>query len=228
MNKVGIIGGFGPETTSEFMLMLISMWKENKPNTRPELLIWNSDMDENIEKSFIQNNKNHQQMMSHLIKGARILEKSGSDFLVLPCNSLHIFIDDLRKSVKIPVLSILDITASHLKKCNISKVGIIATEVTMKSNLFAFELSKNNIEMITPSRNSQTAINKMITNLVSNNPVSKNDFDRTVLDLRNSGATDILLACTDLQLIQPHNQRLGFIDTLHLLGQATVDMMLQQ
>jgi len=228
MNKVGIIGGFGPETTSEFMLMIISMWKKVKPNTRPELLIWNSDINEAIEKKFIKNNKSHIQMLGKLIKGAKLLEKSGSDFLVLPCNSLHIFIDDVRKSVNIPVLSILDIASTHLKNTKVSNVGILGTEVTIKSKIFHNSLLKNGINTITPDKQSQVKINNLITNLVTSKSVSRKDFDESVINLKKRGAINILLACTDLQLIQTHDQTIGFIDTLHLLAQATVDTMLQE
>lgn len=189
MNKVGIIGGFGPETTSEFMLMIISMLKKVKPNTRPELLVWNSDMDEVIENNFITNNKNHIQMLSKLIKGAKLLEKSGADFLVLPCNSLHIFMNDVRKSVKIPVLSILDITTSHLKNTKISSVGILGTEVTIKSNIFHNSLLKNGINVITPNKPNQLKINNLITNLVTSKNITKKDFDESVINLKKEEQT---------------------------------------
>lgn len=228
MNKVGIIGGFGPKTTSEFMLMVISMWKRKKPGTRPELLIWNSDMDEVVEEQFIERNKNHKQMSAQLIKGAKLLEKSGSDFLVLPCNSLHVFINELRKSVKIPVLSILEITATHLVKNKISNIGLIGTEVTLRSKLFSDLLSQNNINITVPERRDQVKINNLITNLVLDKKTSNNDFKKSIFNLKRRGVNNILLACTDLQLIQPHNLKAGFIDTLHLLAQATVDTMLEE
>ena len=44
-------------------------------------------------------------------KGCQILEKADVDFIVIPCNSAHNFIHQMREWVKIDVLSIIEETA---------------------------------------------------------------------------------------------------------------------
>jgi len=58
-------------------------------------------------------------------------EKAGADFLVMPCNSLHVFIDEIRNAVGIPVLSIIEETVRFLKANNLQKVGIVSTSATI-------------------------------------------------------------------------------------------------
>ncbi|KKU48930.1 MAG: hypothetical protein UX67_C0007G0001, partial [Candidatus Woesebacteria bacterium GW2011_GWF2_46_8] len=83
MKTVGIIGGFGPETTAKFLMLLISLWQKKNQNTRPEILLWNAPVDNKIEQEFILTGKNARKLLPLLISGARKLEAGGADFLVL-------------------------------------------------------------------------------------------------------------------------------------------------
>src|SRR3989338_6727859 len=106
MKKVGIIGGLGPETTSEFYLDLVFSCQKKDRTHRPSIIIASVPLPYKIEE-------------------AKRLEKSGADFIVMPCNSLHIFIKEIRNAVKIPVLSIVEETVKFLKKNKFKKVGIV-------------------------------------------------------------------------------------------------------
>ena len=53
MKTVGIIGGLGPETTSEFYLEIVfGCYKKNKEN-RPPILIWNVPLKYEIEEDLL-------------------------------------------------------------------------------------------------------------------------------------------------------------------------------
>ena len=71
-----------------------------------------------------------------LIKEAKRLEEAGADFIVMPCNSLHVFIKEIRGSVKVPVLSIVEETIKFLKKNNFKTVGIVSTSATIENKLY--------------------------------------------------------------------------------------------
>lgn len=95
MKTVGIIGGLGPETTSEFYLEIIfSSYKKNKL-TRPPVLVWNVPLPYKIEEDLITKAEGEERYIPFLIDAAHRLEKGGVDFLVMPCNSLHTFIEDI-------------------------------------------------------------------------------------------------------------------------------------
>lgn len=72
-----------------------------------------------------------------LVTEAKRLEAAGADFLVMPCNSLHVHISALRASVDIPILSIIEETARFLRQSNSKKVGIISTNITQRQNLYS-------------------------------------------------------------------------------------------
>ena len=108
MKSVGIIGGLGPETTAKFYLELISSCQIYNKKAYPRILISSVALPYKIEKEAMVENKNIRKCLPFLLSEAKSLEKAGADFLVMPCNSLHVFIEDIRKTVNIPVLSILE------------------------------------------------------------------------------------------------------------------------
>src|SRR3989344_5699129 len=122
MKTVGIIGGLGPKTTSEFYLELVSSSRNLDKSNRPPILIYSVPLSYNTEERAIKNGIiDGGEYLPILVEGANKLEKSGADFLVIPCNSVHIYIEEVRKSVKIPVLSIVEETSRFLKEENISE-----------------------------------------------------------------------------------------------------------
>jgi aspartate racemase len=220
MRKLGIIGGFGPKTTTEFFLSILSAWKKEHKDTRPEILIWNAAINEHVERSFIQKNRNHAEFRNILITGAKTLESAGADFLVIPCNSLHIFIDDVRKKVDIPILSIVDLTLKFLIKEGVNKVAVLGTQVTTNSHLFEKPLSKKNIKTLFIKKEDQQTLNQIIFNLATDKTVRPETFKNIINNLEEENPERILLACTDLQLIKHRDKR--FIDTLALLKEETI------
>lgn len=228
MKTVGIIGGLGPETTSEFYLEIIFSCYEKNKNNRPPILLWNVPLSYQIEEDLITKAEGEERYIPYLIDAAQRLEKGGADFIVMPCNSLHAFIEEIRKSVKVPVLSILEETASFLKKQGISEVGILATTTTINRKLYENHLAKIGIKQITPDDFQQAKIGKMINNLVLGRH-NNNDRKELLAIIDSFGTKNIktvILACTDLQLLIPHHDTMKVYDTMKIFIEATVDYIL--
>lgn len=227
MKTVGIIGGVGPETTAEFYLELIfGCYQKNKVQ-RPPILIWNIPLKYQIEEDLLTKSSGEERYIPYLIEAAELLEKGGADFLVMPCNSLHIFINEIRNAVSIPVLSIVEETAKFLKDRNIEKVGVLATSTTVGQGLYEKALSTENIEQILPDDFEQAKIGKVINNIVLNRHANKDrqEFIK-IVDNLSGKVSDVILACTDLQLLIPSHNDLKIHDTMKIFADATVDRLL--
>ncbi len=229
MKTVGVIGGLGPETTSEFYLEIVfGCYKNNKEN-RPPILIWNVPLKYEIEEDLLKKATGEERYLPYLIDAAKRLEKGGVDFLVMPCNSLHIFIEEIRNSVKIPVLSIVEETAKFLKKQKISKVGILATSTSLKGKLYENVLEKEDIKQVVPDGFDQAKIGKIINNIVLNRQANKDrkELLKIIDKFAKTGVRDVILACTDLQLLIPYHPKLRIYDTMKIFADATVREILK-
>lgn len=224
MKTAGIIGGLGPETTAEFYQEVnFSCYQLNKTN-RPPLLIWNVPLEYQIEQDLLVNNTGQERYIPFLVDAAQRLEKGGADFLVMPCNTLHIFIKEIREAVSIPVLSIVEETSRFLSEKTISEVGILATSTTIERGLYETDFKSHTIRQVIPDGFEQAKIGKMISNLVLSRHDNRDreELVKVIESFANKGVKNVILACTDLQLLLPSHDGLNIYDTMKILVDATV------
>lgn len=224
MKKVGIIGGVGPETTAEFYLDVIFSCQEKDKSSRPNIIISSVPLPYEIEEDLIMRNVGSERYIPYLTAEAQRLEKAGADFIVMPCNSLHIFIEDIRKSVSVPVLSIVEETVKFIKQSGFSRVGIVSTSATIENKLYENAFAEAAIEYATPDDYQQAKMGKFIMNLVTGrqNNRDREEFIKIIGDFEAKDVDCVMLACTDLQLLIPKHPKLKIFDTMKVLADATV------
>ena len=162
------------------------------------------------------------------IESAQTAIKAGADFIVMPCNSLHVFIGEIRDAVKSPALSIVEETVKFLKQENMDKVGIVSTSATIKNKLYENAFAENGIKYVTPNELQQARMGKFILNLVVGQQKNRDreELISIINDFEGKGLDCVILACTDLQLLIPSNPNLKIFDTMKILADATVAKML--
>jgi len=229
MKTVGIIGGLGPETTAEFYLALISVCQEKNKINLPPIIISSCPAPYKFLQEAIIENVNLENFLPYLLTEAKRMEKSGADFIVMPCNSLHIFIDKIRSAVKIPVLSIIEETVEFLKKEKMNRVGIVSTTITTQNKLYENAFSKSNIIYFAPNNEQQSKLGKIVYNIVmgNKNKNDRNQLIQIISDYEDKNIDCVVLACTDLQLLKPTHSKLKIFDTMKIFADATVEKILE-
>jgi|TARA_B110001452_G_scaffold247926_1_gene234318 aspartate racemase len=174
---IGILGGMGTQAGLDFCnkLAMINRGKidqeyplfilYNKSNIpgRPESISFHAKSSSN-SKGKPQNLKKYNKVLKSLIDGCLSLQRSKCKFIVIPCNTAHYWFDDLQKKIKIPIISMPKEVYLHTKKkCKInSKIGLLATEGTLKTGVYNKFFDKN-FRLITPKKLLQThSVNKAI------------------------------------------------------------------
>ena len=100
--KIGILGGMGPEATTDLYMKIIREFQK-KQNAKydcdfPEIIIDSIPLPDIIESEI-----DESEISEMLINGCQLLQSSKADFIVIPCNSVHKYIEEMRESVDIPV-----------------------------------------------------------------------------------------------------------------------------
>lgn len=229
MKTVGIIGGLGPETTSEFYLDVVFSCQKKDNASRPAIIMSSVPLPYKIEEDLILRNEGAERYIPFLTKEAQRLEKAGADFIVMPCNSLHVFINELRKAVKIPVLSIVEETVNFLKQKQMNNIGIVSTSATIKNKLYENAFAENGITYVVPNELQQAKMGKFILNLVVGQQKNRDreELISIINDFGDKGLDCVILACTDLQLLIPHHPTLKIFDTMRVFADATVQSILE-
>ncbi len=228
MRTAGIIGGLSRQTTAEFYLRVMSLTNERNKIHQPPILLWSIPLNYKVEEKMIKETKGEEGYLPYLIEAAQKLEKGGADFIVMPCNTMHVFIDQIKKSVRIPVIDIIEETIRIIRNNKIKKAGILATSLTLKSKMFQDNLRKNGIIPILPVSTDQSKLSRIIFNIVKTTTSIK---DKKILEsivdrMVESHVEAVILACTDLQLLNPKRKKIKVFDTMEILARTTVDMIL--
>jgi len=227
MKSVGIVGGLGPETTSKFYLDLISLARKHC-DSYPKIIIDNVSFPFYLEEEIIKKSENEHRILPYLEDSIRKLNKAGVDFIVIPCNTVHIFIEDLRRISKVPILSILDETIKVIKKEGYRKIGLLATTKTIDRKLYETPLVENGINIAIPTKTEQEIVAKIILRILENTSDGKDKMSllKIIDNLFKRGSESILLGCTDLQLILNQSDlKTKLIDTANILMSATFNKL---
>ncbi|MBI2610477.1 amino acid racemase [Candidatus Kaiserbacteria bacterium] len=222
---IGILGGLGPETTAHFYLDIISSLKEQGVFARPPIVAWSVPLPYALERTFITEGGGKDEYLSFLVDGCQRIERAGADFIVIPCNSVHIFIQELRQRVQIPVLSIVEETREFLRGAGLEKIVLLATTPTIEGDLYQTVLEQSGVRVKIPDAGQQAILNRVIQRLAASeaDETDAKSFHNILESFLRTGTATILLACTDLQLLaEKEAEPMRVYDTINILVQATV------
>ncbi|MGB4440586.1 MAG: amino acid racemase, partial [Sedimentibacter sp.] len=218
-----IIGGMGPLATVHLYERIVLRTKSAKDQDHVHVLIDSNTNIPDRTKAIIENGENP---TVELIKSAKILENGGADFLIMPCNTAHYFIDIIKESVNIPFLNMPEETVKYTydKYGSDTVVGVLATDGTIKSKIYENYYSKLGIKTIVPEK-TQEKLMKFIYDIIkSGNYDHGTDLlFECVEELKGRGADTFLLGCTELSSAQYLYKFEGpFINPMEVLAEKSI------
>ena len=196
---IGILGGMGTQAGLDFCNKLAKINSGKLDQQYPMFVLYNKS---NIPKR-PENLKKYFNVLNSLVEGCKMLQKNNCKFIVMPCNTAHYWYDDLRKKVKIPILSMpkevyLD-TSKNCKKN--SKIGILSTEATLSTKVYNKYFDKN-FNLVSPIKDLQkNSVNKSI-KLVKMGKIKEAEkaIRPAVNYLMKIKCKKIILGCTELPI----------------------------
>ena len=225
--RLGIIGGLGTETSCTFCLNVNNKFRQTI-NQQPDIVLENLPVSVEAERKII-NGELGTEHFKLLVQAVKRLNNAGVDCIAIPCNTVHVFLPELRKLSNKPVLSIMEECAKECKKMNVKNVGLLASATTVKSRLHADELKKHGIILLVPGKKDQQIINQTIIKILHNTAGEKDRQNLlAIIDkLRAQGAEAVILGCTDLPLLISEAS-VPLIDTRSVLENSAVQNLLEE
>lgn len=221
---LGVIGGVGPAATVRFANFIVEKTKVERDQDHIDMLIYNHATIPDRSAYIL--GKSEESPLPVIIEDAKMLERCGADYITLLCNTAHTFFDDIKSSVKVPVLNIVDITADYLVKQGFDKCCVLSTLGTYHSKVYQNALAKRGIECISPDEKGQETVMDVIYNHVkAGNPGGGEKINKLLTQSHFDGCKAIVLACTELSLLtEEFNKGLEYIDSLELLADKCIDL----
>ena len=194
---IGILGGMGTQAGLDFCNKLAKFYRGKLDQDYPMFVLYNKS---NTPKR-PENLKKYYNVLNALLEGCKMLQKNKCKFIVMPCNTAHYWYDDLKKKIKIPILSMPKEVFIHTKKLckKKSKIGLLGTEATLKTGIYGKYFTKD-YNLVTPDKILQKKnVNKAI-KLVKMGKVKKAEkiLRPAVNYLVKKKCKKIILGCTEL------------------------------
>ena len=213
---IGILGGMGTQAGLDFCNKLAVLNRGKIDQEYPLFLLYNKSNIPGRPESIGSQTKNlsnkstnktsrekYNNVLKSLLKGCRLLEKNKCKFIVIPCNTAHYWFDDLQNKINIPIINMpKEVFKFTKKKCKKnSKVGLLATEGTLKTGVYKKFFEKD-YQLIEPSQKIQKlSVNKAIKLVKMGNVKAAAKAIKPAIDsLIKMKCKKIILGCTELPI----------------------------
>jgi aspartate racemase len=199
---VGVLGGMGPDATVDFMSKVIRMTAAESDQDHIRMLV---DHNPKVPNRQLAIRNNDPAVGRELAAMALRLENAGADFLVMPCNAAHAFLEPIRNATAIPFISIIDVCIEEIANASPSarKVGVLATDGLLQAGLFQDALVRDDRAPILPAdgdlRQLMTAIHAIKAG--DTGEAVRKTMAVLARALAEAGAEIVIAGCTEIPLV---------------------------
>lgn len=224
---LGILGGMGPAAAVDFQQRLLDTSIVTRDQEHIPAIIWNHG---GIPDRQLAINHLGQSPLQAMLVGLKVLEQSHVAKIAIPCNTAHFWHRDLQQHTDIEIFHMVELTVQQIVKHYKfgEKVGILATQGALSTELYQRELAKYNIPYVIHAEQVIEQELMPAVYAVKRNQLAEAGPILHALSQRlvDAGASYIILACTEIPIalhaVQSPILKISF-DTTQILANACVD-----
>lgn len=220
--KLGVIGGMGPLASQMFYQRVLDMTQATcDQDNIPAVILSDTQMP---DRTVAIASGNTAPLEKKLLEDAQLLETCGCTVLAIPCNTSHAFVPRLQELIVTPIVNMIDETARALQKLGAGRVGILATDGTVKAGLYHAACEKLGIEAVTPPPATQALVMSVIYDEIKRGEKgSREKFVAIDAVMRDLGCERAVLACTELSVYRLYNGLPDYyVDAMDVLAKQAV------
>lgn len=228
--SIGVLGGMGPEASANLYLKIIKYAQNEYGAVQdfdyPPVIIYSLPLFGFDETGIV----DEKLVKKQLIEGVKKLELAGCDIIIIACNTVHTYFDEMQASVKVPIFNIIEETKKRVEKLGYKKIGLFASESTNKLELYQKRFADSNVEIISPNPEQQQILNRVIEHVMGGNQKIEDVIllKEIARDYIRQGAEAIVMGCTEIPLaINQSHTDIKLFDTIEIIVQSAVDYSLQ-
>jgi aspartate racemase len=215
---VGVLGGMGPAATAEFFRRLVAATPARADAEHLHVIIDDDPSVPDRTNAILRGGPSPAEALAAI---ARRLERAGADLLVMPCNTAHVYIEEIRGSVSIPALDMIRETVATIDR---SSVGLLATDGTIATGLYQEACEARGVRVVVPDSADQRSIMDAIAGVKRGESPRRveEEIEPIVCRLEREGAEAVLVGCTEISLVRGDGMSVPWIDALDCLVEATL------
>lgn len=221
---ITILGGMGPQASSQLYDHLIAKSQQHPKHQDglfPHIILRSLAIED-----FISNPAKLEPSRRILVDAAQSAAVDNPCAVAIACNTAHLLAHDVAAHCEAPFISLIELTSDTVSHAGLSRVGLLASPMTIRTKLYERALQKRGIECVTPNTAQEKRIEGVIRSVISGVAGREEAKALAIIadDLLGRGAQGIILGCTELPLIFPKDYRKTHIfDTLDLLSRKLIE-----
>lgn len=224
---VGVLGGMGPAATVDFMSSVISLSKAEKDQDHLHMIV---DHNPQVPDRQLAQSGDRAAIEAALAAMALRLETAGADFLVMPCNTAHVFAAKAIAAVSIPFLNIIDETV-HAIDPAARRIGILATTACLDANVYQKAIANSGRMSLVPEPASQDLLAQLIYRIKSGDQSEplRQEMTQLARSLVQKGAEAIIAGCTEIPIVLGQDDvEVPLISSSDVLARRTIEFARNQ
>ncbi len=221
---IGIMGGMGPEATVDLFRKIVAATPAKTDQEHLRIIIDCNPKIPSRPAALLEGGPDPTPLLQST---ARNLERAGADFLVVACNTAHLFYGRIVEAVRIPVLHIVDeaISEAQRRYQGLQSVGVLAGRGAIRLRLYQDRLEAKGIRAIVPSDEDQEIVVSVIYSVKAGDkgPAVRAKIREVAERLAHAGAQIVFTGCTELPLVlEDGDVGVPVLDPTDVLAEAAV------
>ena len=228
MKTLGIIGGMSPEsTTLYYRIINREVNRRLGDNHSADIMMHSVDFEEVVR---LQKSGDWEAAGALLAASATKLEGAGAQLLLVATNTMHKVAPAIERATTVPLLHVVDATATAIQRQGLQRVGLLGTTFTMSDGFYTERMAAQGIQTIVPAEPEQAETNRIIFEqlcLGRVEPEAVQYLQQVITGLKEQGAQGVILGCTELCLaVDEDKTPLPVFDSTTIHALAAVEAVL--
>lgn len=223
---MGVLGGMGPLATVDFLRKLLDATPASSDQDHVPVVVSNIPQVPDRTAAFRGVGPSP---LDAMVSSGRRLVAAGAGVLVVPCNTAHLWFDELQEELRLPMLHLVDAAIEEVQSQigTGGRVGILGTDATLASGLYVNRrpasghplmwLQPTAIEMLEWVMPGIAAVK------AAKLQQAANLLSQAAHALHRRGASVIMLACTEIPVVlSSESAGLPVVDATAALARSAV------
>jgi aspartate racemase len=228
VKRIGLIGGLSPESTVHYYEIICREYNRQFGRVNfPEMTIESLNLQTLVERFEI---NDWHSVAKILLQALDRLKRAGAEFAAILANTPHNAYELIRHESPLPIVTIMDATATALVSDCRKTVGLLGTRATMEYGFFQKHFQSRGMNTLVPGESDRCALDRIIWEELSHGvikPESRAVAQSMLKKLADDRAEAIVLGCTELcLLIKPEDSPRPLYDTTRLHAEAILSFAL--
>ena len=229
---VGVLGGMGPLATVDFLRKMLDATPASVDQEHVPVLV--SSIPQVPDRTAAFRGEGESPLGSMIDSGQRLVA-AGAEVVVMPCNTAHLWFDEVRDALGLPMLHLVDAAVDAVLAAAEAgaQVGLLATDATLASGLYINRCGAEGrtVRWLLPT--AAEMLDQVMPGIAAVKSGRLDEGSRLLVAaaqaLRRRGACAIVLGCTEIPIVvDAQDAGVPVIDATAALARRAVDWAMRR